>query len=192
MSLDEWKELLFQWSKDILGNAKYKEYVPADAIDKEQGRIGYPGADEFLLAEAESRLGVALPNSYKEFLKITNGWPIAGQYVERILPVQEIDWFATKSREWIEAWRYGLRIGLNEGNFSVLKKNLWFNEEHLDSALQISEGGFGVYLLNPQVKFEHGEWEAWVFESETGAELYRSFWELMLAEYESFLRLKDV
>jgi hypothetical protein len=133
-----------------------------------------------------------LPNSYKEFLKVTNGWPVTSSFVERILPVQEIDFFATKSREWMEDWRTGLRIGLGQEDISVLRENLWFDDDHLNSMLQISEGGIGVCLLNPRVKFGNGEWEAWVFEAETGAKRYPSFWELLQAEYESFLRLKDV
>ena len=56
---------------------------------------------------------------------------------------------------------------------------------------QISDGDIGVCLLNPKVISDQGEWDAWVFESETGAIRYRSFWELMRAEYESFLSLKD-
>jgi hypothetical protein len=48
-----------------------------------------------------------------------------------------------------------------------------------------------VYLLNPSVVFEGGEWEAWVFASVfPGAIRYRSFWELMKAEYQTELTSK--
>lgn len=54
---------------------------------------------------------------------------------------------------------------------------------YLQTALQISttEDGW-VYLLNPQVVDERGEWEAWDFGTKlAGADRYRSFWELLQA-----------
>jgi len=177
--------------KETLEIPEYKEYIP-DTLEKKWGWIGFPPADETQLLEAEARLGIALPASYREFLKVTNGWPIAGPFVDRILPVQEIDWFAKKSEEWIRDWRLGLSIGLqlsytDPGAGNSLEGNaLWFDEKYLDSALQISEGGIGVYLLNPRVKYEGEEWEAWVFEAETGVARFPSFWHLMQAEYAIF------
>ena len=62
--------------------------------------------------------------------------------------------------------------------------------EYLETAFQISErerAGTAVILLNPQVVTEEGEWEAWYLAHWLpGAARYRSFWELMEAEYESF------
>ncbi len=47
-----------------------------------------------------------------------------------------------------------------------------------------------IYLLNPQVVTEEGEWEAWFFANWLpGAARYRSFQEMMEAEYQDFLAL---
>lgn len=188
----QWRAFLLQWSKDVLETPEYKEYIP-DALERKSGWIGFPAADEAQLLEAEMRLGVVLPTSYREFLRVTNGWPVAGPFVDRLLPVQEIDWFVKKSGEWILDWRAGLRIGfqllLNTelGTRNSLEGNaLWFDDKYLDSALQISDGGIGIYLLSPQVRYENEEWEAWVFEAETGAARFPSFWDLMQAEYAIF------
>ncbi len=34
MSLNQWKELLSQWSKDALETTQYREYIPAEALDE--------------------------------------------------------------------------------------------------------------------------------------------------------------
>lgn len=59
--------------------------------------------------------------------------------------------------------------------------------------MEISDlGDSAIYLLNPLAISPEGEWEAWFFANwNPGAVRYRSFWELILAEYESFLTLKD-
>ena len=63
--------------------------------------------------------------------------------------------------------------------------------EYLQTALEISDvGDAGIYLLNPQVVTEEGEWETWFFANWLpGATRYRSFQELMEAEYQNFLTL---
>jgi hypothetical protein len=46
-------------------------------------------------------------------------------------------------------------------------------------------GDSAVYLLNPQVVSEDGEWDAWFFANWLpGATRYRSFAEMILKEYE--------
>ena len=63
-----------------------------------------------------------------------------------------------------------------------------FRVEYLESALEISDtGDSAIYLLNPKVVTPDGEWEAWLFANWLpGAIRYRSFAELMEAEYHSF------
>ena len=63
-----------------------------------------------------------------------------------------------------------------------------FRVEYLESALEVSEeGDSAVYLLNPEVVTADGEWEAWFFANWLpGASRYRSFTELMEAEYRTF------
>jgi hypothetical protein len=73
------------------------------------------------------------------------------------------------------------------------QRSEWLRVEHLATALEVSaEGDSAIYLLNPQVVASQGEWEAWYFANWLpGAQRYRSFWDLMQAEYESFLQLRD-
>ena len=57
--------------------------------------------------------------------------------------------------------------------------------------VQISgRGDSAVYLLNPEVRTQSGEWEAWFFATwSPGAHRHRSFWEMMQKEYRGFVRL---
>jgi hypothetical protein len=68
-----------------------------------------------------------------------------------------------------------------------------FRVEYLQSTLLISDiGDSAVYLLNPEIKTASGEWEAWFFANwHPGAVRYRSFWDLMQAEYRSSVELRD-
>lgn len=49
-----------------------------------------------------------------------------------------------------------------------------------------------AYLLDPRTTNSDGEWDAWVLRWWKPAEAYRyrSFWELMQAEYQCFVRMQ--
>lgn len=61
-----------RWSRESLQSMRYEQdKLPPQVI--ESGWLGYPGATEAQIAQAEARLGMVLPRSYREFLKVTNG-----------------------------------------------------------------------------------------------------------------------
>lgn len=89
-----WKELLRRWSREAIAHA--------DAIDLEvtpsmaaSGWIGVPPASAAEIAAATARLGRVLPRSYREFLAITDGWPVLSFDFGQVRPVAELDWVAT-------------------------------------------------------------------------------------------------
>ncbi len=197
MSPYSWKELLTQWNKEIL-ESQFSEFLSPEAVAT--GWIGHPGATEAQIAQAEGRLGRKLPPSYREFLKFSNGWGKTTDFIDKLWPVQEIEWFATRHQDWINGWRlgrgdYGEKPLSDEDYFIYGEKQnpSKLRDEYLQIVLEISDiGDSALYLLNPQVVTEDGEWEAWFFASWLpGANRHRSFWELMQAEYERFLSLKD-
>lgn len=50
-------------------------------------------------------------------------------------------------------------------------------------------GDAAIYVLNPQIVTPEGEWEAWLFADWLpGAARYRSFQDLMQAEYAQAMR----
>lgn len=139
------------------------------------------------LEEAEARLAVRLPPSYREFLWHSNGL-VAPRAVANLLPVQEIDWFRVLEREYMEIWTKEDRGGeVEDERYFVYGRHqdcVWLRTRYLRTALQISDQSDGsVILLNPEVRFGE-EWEAWHFGSRLpGAIRYRSFAELMQHDY---------
>jgi hypothetical protein len=99
---------------------------------------------------------------------------------------EEIDWFATNKQDWIDAWHsshQGLPSVPDEKYFIYGDEQdcIYLRTEYMQTALAISSDCDGyIYLLNPQVVNENGEWEAWDFGHKLpGANRYRSFLEMM-------------
>ena len=215
MSKYDWEAFLQKWNKVLIESVSFAEYLkyPSNHFPDEyasevlaSGWLGYPGATEEQLLELEKRLGKSLPPSYREFLKATNGWRYAGNRIPRIWSIEKIDWLIAANQESIEAWKQGAEFGLeysdSEPDIPSIPDEEYFvygydqftynfRFEYLDNTLEISDheiAGTGVYMLNPQVVFPDGEWEAWFYAHWLpGAIRYQSFWELMQAEYSTFL-----
>jgi SMI1 / KNR4 family (SUKH-1) len=191
-----WETLLQQWSKEVLAS-EYAANLPPEVISS--GWLGFPGASEAEIQAAESRLKTRLPPSYREFLKVSNGWRITTPFIDRVWSVQEVEWFKERHQDWIDAWREGDRINahppVSDADYFVYgpeQAEYNLRVEYLETVLEISgEGDSAIYLLNPKVVTSAGEWEAWFFGNWLpGARRYRSFQELMLAEHASFRRLR--
>jgi hypothetical protein len=139
-----------------------------------------------------------LPPSYRAFLVTTNGWCDAGFFIHKLWPVQEIEWYAARHQDLIDAWMsgvsyYGPAPPVSDEEYFVYgDQQAALRDEYLQTALEISEDtGDGVCLLNPKVVFPDREWEAWFFAHWIpGAHRYRSFWDLMQAERASFLYIR--
>jgi hypothetical protein len=117
--------------------------------------------------------------------------------------IQEVEWFRVRHQNWIDAFLE--KSGYFAGELSRADRPAISDEEYLiygeaqdcsklrceylSEALEISKRGEGaIYLLNPQVVTLDGEWEAWFFgDWLPGADRYRSFQEMMQAEYKNFL-----
>jgi hypothetical protein len=150
------------------------------------------GASAEQLAQAERRLGASLPESYRTFLEATNGCFTGGGFVYELWPVESIDWFQKLEPQWVEAYT-GPHLPnaptVSDEKYCVYDATedpAYLRVEYLTTALQISPtGDSAVYLLNPRVVAEDGEWEAWFFANWLpGATRYRSFVEMILKEYE--------
>lgn len=186
----DWKAFLSRWGGDMLA-APIGGDLPAKA--HAAGWLGFPPATEEQIAATEARLQIPLPPSYKAFLRTSNGWLRTTHAIERVRGVQDVEWFRKRNREWIAAYTKPLGFGApektpDEQYFAYGEFAADFRPEHLKEALQISEvGDAAVYLLNPQVITKDGEWEAWFFANWLpGVHRYRSFQEMMLAEYHQF------
>ena len=214
MSAFAWERFLKQWSCSLIDSMKGDELaqLPPEVIAS--GWLGYPGATEAQIAQAEAHLGLTLPPSYREFLKVTNGWRKTTPFIHKLWSIDDIERCAVRHQAWINAFidqhdsgqlEYGQADDLNRlwEPFSISDKEYFvYGEqqdcsqiriEYLQTAIEISDMGEScIYLLNPQVVTAEGEWEAWFFgDWLPGADRYRSFREMMEAEYQNFLELRD-
>jgi hypothetical protein len=193
MDRSRWEALLQQWSREIVALEEYVSELPPEVAAS--GWLGYPGATELEIQQAEARLGASLPPSYREFLKVTNGWRMTSPFIDKLWSTSEIAWFAERHQSWIDAYVAPLSVpSVPSARYFVYgdqQDPALLRVEYLQSALEISDvGDSAIYLLNPQVVTPEGEWEAWLFANWLpGAKRYRSFWELMQAEHQEFLRL---
>jgi hypothetical protein len=191
MVVYDWAEFLDRFNKAILGylEAGYDDYVDEDDIPDliESGWMGFPGATEAQIAAAEARLNVKFPASYRSFLQVSNGFRIPGNLVPRVYSIEEVmkyggDWHDDNPSPDSEYFVYG-----SDQRPEMIRYG------YLETALVISdreEVGTAQFLLNPQVVFEDGEWESWMMAHWLpGANRYRSFWDLMQAEYEGYLEM---
>lgn len=145
-----------------------------------------PGVSERDLLQAEKRLGVRLPPSYKAFLSCADGWEGICFYINRLRPLAEVEWLIRSDPSWIDAFA----IEGDTSKFGGLKRieyfsysehaSQFYSEPQLAETLQISDvGDAAVVVLNPCVVTEDEEWEAWVIASWLpGVRRYPSFAEM--------------
>ncbi|XGV95158.1 MAG: SMI1/KNR4 family protein [Leptolyngbya sp. BL-A-14] len=209
MSSFDWERFLRRWSQEIInsiGNTPHT--LPPEIL--QSGWLGYAGATEQQIARAEARLQTTLPPSYRAFLKVTNGWRQTPLFSNKLWSIEEIEWFAVKHQAWIDAfWEKADQHPSEASNAKAPSPSIPDAEyfvygddqdcskirvEYLQTALEISQRGDGViYLLNPQIVTPEGEWEAWFFgDWLPGADRYQSFQDMIQAEYENFLELREV
>jgi SMI1 / KNR4 family (SUKH-1) len=202
----DWESFLRRWSQEVIeaiGDERGK--LPIKVM--KSGWLGYGGATEEQIADAEARLGKSLPPSYRAFLKVSNGWRQTTPFISKLWSTKEIEWFAVKHQTWIDAFseKFGHLPAEADSGSPIISDQEYFvygDEQdcsklrvgYLQTALEISRRGEGaIYLLNPQVVNEDGEWEAWFFgDWLPGGDRYRSFQEMMQAEYKNFLELREV
>jgi hypothetical protein len=196
MTAESMKALFNEWSKTAL-SSPLAEIFPSEVSDS--GWIGNPNATEAELAQAEARLKTTMPPSYREFLSLSNGWPVMLPHLGRLWSSDEIEWLHSRRPGLIESWLMWededvSKPSVSDEDYFVYGQQqdpVLFRSEYLRHLLEISDYDDredGIYLLNPRIVNDQGEWEAWYLSSELpGAVRYPSFWEMMQEAYERFL-----
>jgi SMI1 / KNR4 family (SUKH-1) len=193
-----WREFLEAWFRDIVA---YQEQDALDMMPPDLVRsrwFGYRGATKAQLAATETRLGMALPPSYRAFLAAANGcWLVSGYwFAYPFWSTEQVEWFAVRNQAWIDAWLkgynwYGQHRRATDEEYLVYgpEQRGVFREEYLQTMLEVSGSGENdsIYLLNPQIVTAEGEWEAWYFNHDEITR-YRSFWEMLQTAHQRFLR----
>jgi hypothetical protein len=195
-------------TEEVVGVKTVAELVGEwDAIarangDDVQSSVLKPGATDEQIAILEDRLGVVLPESYRQFLQASNGADVLpGGSFYRFGPdgeptalrsAETLDWARRADPDLVDIWTSSAYDALpdHRGNpefLSGLDERMYLDYDaqdcvylkrgHLRYALSISHciDGYEVFL-NPLVVDADGEWEAWDFGTKLpGADRFPSF-----------------
>ena len=179
----DWSDLLKKWNdKFFIASSEsdlettYADWYPDERAKKDCTKAPASEADIQLL---EQRLGKPLPPSYRNFLLASNGWTFMETFSE-LFNTQKVDWLSNLNPG-LADWE-GHEISDEEYfDYSDLRYESGVRPHHMESVLQISnyEDGY-VYLLNPLIIDERGEWECFDFGTKvSGGHRYRSFWDMI-------------
>jgi hypothetical protein len=181
-SPSDWSTLLKKWNDKMFIDSSesdletYVDWYPDECVNKNCTK---PPALEVDIKLLEQRLGKQLPPSYRNFLLASDGWTFMKTFRE-LFNSQEVDWLSNLT-PWLADWE-GREISDEEYfDYSDLRYYSGIRRGHMESVLQISsiESGY-VYLLNPLIVDERGEWECFDFGTKlSGGHRYRSFWDMI-------------
>ena len=157
--MTDWKPLLSDLSEVVMSLESFDESmlqfygVPelTDA-DRESKWLGFPPASEAQIGETESRLGIKLPPSLRDFYLVSNGWRQISDFVYEIVPVEKLNWIREVDPEFCE---------LVEDSFDL--PDLEYCREESETAVLRSvclaqKGDATTLLIDPENQTENGEW----------------------------------
>lgn len=183
----DWKELMEKWNNDIFTKSSdedlecYKDWYPQESEQRDCSKLA---ATNIEIEALEKRLGKTLPPSYRNFLLYSNGWLVMNSFSE-LYDTEEIDWLRVQQED-LTCWDDYPISDEQYFYYGSYQSPSNIRNRYLKTALQISNYQDGyVYLLNPEIIDERGEWEAWDFGTKiSGAYRYRSFWDMMQKFYQ--------
>ncbi|MFE9095650.1 SMI1/KNR4 family protein [Streptomyces sp. NPDC007264] len=181
----DWRPFLLRWS------GEWADALPdgeARCEDDEAARrarwLGFPPATEERIAAMEERLGLRMPPSYREFLKASDGWRHAGEFVWLLAGTGDARWHDDESglAEMFEEY-----LDEDAGPEERREAGIWRRGLQLDVESDITH-----VLLDPGDVDEAGEWAVYTWASWRAAppERHASFLEFMREMYREFHSLR--
>ena len=183
MNIEQWQQFLKRYSIELLAE---DSEIEVDRQAYQNQWMGYEGATETQIIEAEKRLGTTLPNSLRNFYLVTNGWRETGYFIYDILPVEEIDWLRIRDSHLYD-------IACRAEKRQDIPDNYYYEQgTQVKRSLAISsEGDAAIWLLDPgeldaQGEWAGGCWASWIPGMEWRATSFRQLIELELEDFISF------
>ncbi|MFF2848240.1 SMI1/KNR4 family protein [Streptomyces sp. NPDC058001] len=181
----DWRSFLLGWSGEWADSLPEGETRGEDDEAARQARwLGFPPASEDRIMAMEKRIGLRMPPSYREFLKVSDGWQHAGGFVWLLAGTKEARWHNDES-----------------GLADVFEENLDEDSqpEELREAdlwrrgLQLDVQSDAMYvLMDPEDVDEDGEWAVYTWAGWRAAppERYPNFLEFMRDMHREFHTLR--
>lgn len=181
----DWRSFLLRWSGEWADSLPEDETRSEDDEAARQARwLGLPPASEERIAALEERLGRRMPPSYREFLRVSDGWRHAGGFVWLLAGTTDARWHEDASGL---AEMYEEYLDEDAGPEEQWEADLWRRGLQLDVESDITH-----VLLDPEDVDEDGEWAAYTWASWRAAppERHASFRAFMQDMYREFHSLR--
>ncbi|MFJ8593923.1 SMI1/KNR4 family protein [Streptomyces sp. NPDC093598] len=154
----DWRSLLLKWSEEWADSLPDGETRGEDDEAARQARwLGFPPASEERIAVLEERLGRRMPPSYREFLKVSDGWRHAGGFVWRLAGTEDARWHDNESGL---ADTFEEYLDEDAGPEERREADLWRRGLQLDV-----ESDATYVLMDPEDVDEAGEWAVYTWAS---------------------------
>ncbi|ARF77494.1 cell wall assembly protein [Kitasatospora albolonga] len=177
----DWRSFLLKWSGEWADSLPDGEVHGEDDGTARRTRwLGFPPASEERIAAMEERLGRRMPPSYREFLKVSDGWRHAGGFV----------WLLAGTRD---AHRHNNESGLADMFEEYLDEDSepeeWREAGLWQRGLQLAVASDITHvLMDPEDVDEDGEWAVYTWSSWRAAppERHANFREFMREMFREF------
>ncbi|AXE84221.1 SMI1/KNR4 family protein [Streptomyces sp. Go-475] len=154
----DWRSFLLKWSGEWADSLPDDDTRSADDEAARQARwLGFPPASEERIAAMEERLGRRMPPSYREFLKVSDGWRHAGGFVWLLSGTEDARWHDNESGLADLTEEY---LDEDAGPEERREADLWRRGLQLDV-----EADATYVLLDPEDVDEDGEWAVYTWAS---------------------------
>lgn len=181
----DWRSFLLRWSGEWADSLRHDDVLGEDDEAARQARwLGFAPAPEERIAAMEERLGRRMPPSYREFLRVSDGWRNAGGFVWLLAGTGDAHWHADESglAETFEEY-----LDEDAGPQERREAGVWRRGLQLDV-----ESDNTYVLMDPEDVDEDGEWAVYSWASWLAAppERHADFLEFMRDRYREFHSLR--
>lgn len=181
----DWRPFLLKWSGEWADSLPDSETRGEEDEAARQARwLGFPPASEGRITALEKRLGRRMPPSYREFLKVSDGWRHAGGFVSLLAGTAEARWHDDES-----GLADTFEEDLDEDSEPEERReaDLWRRGLQLDV-----ESDATYVLLDPEDVDEDGEWAVYTWAGWRAAppERHASFLAFMRDMHREFHNLR--
>ncbi|MFJ2157897.1 SMI1/KNR4 family protein [Streptomyces sp. NPDC087856] len=154
----DWRSFLLKWSGEWADSLPDSDTRSEDDEAARQARwLGFPPASEERIAAMEERLGRQMPSSYREFLKVSDGWRNAGYFVWLLAGTEDARWHNNESGL---ADSYAEHLDEDSTAEAQREAALWRRGLQLDVESDVT-----YVLMDPEDVDDDGEWAVYTWSS---------------------------
>ncbi|MFD6172362.1 SMI1/KNR4 family protein [Streptomyces coeruleorubidus] len=181
----DWRSFLLRWSGEWADSLPDDETRGEDDETARRARwLGFPPASEERIAAMEERLGRRMPPSLREFLKVSDGWRHAGEFVWLLAGTEDAHWHNNESEL---ADLFEEYLDEDAGPEERREADIWRRGLQLDVESDVTH-----VLMDPEDVDEDGEWAVYTWASWRAEppERHANFLEFMRDMYREFHGLR--